>query len=115
MSQPKVGILMGSPSDVEVMRAAAGVLEEFGVPYEMKVLSAHRIPDKTAEYAGKAEERGIQVLIGGAGMAAHLAGWRLTRSCPSSACPLTGLGGMEPPPDARRDPCRYRVHRKSRS
>ena len=98
MSQPKVGILMGSPSDADVMRAAAGILEEFGVPYEMKVLSAHRIPDKTAEYARTAEEKGIQVLIGGAGMAAHLAGACASESLlPVIGVPLAGgsLGGFD--------------------
>lgn len=69
-----VGILMGSQSDAEVMRECARLLEEFEVPYEMRVLSAHRTPEKTAEYAATAEERGIQVLIAGAGAAAHLAG-----------------------------------------
>lgn len=98
MSQPKVGILMGSPSDEEVMRVAAKILEEFDVPYEIKVLSAHRIPDKTAEYARSAEEHGIQVLIGGAGMAAHLAGTLAAHSIlPVIGVPIGGgsLGGMD--------------------
>ncbi len=98
MSQPKVGILMGSPSDADIMRAAADVLQEFGVSYEMKVLSAHRIPDKTAEYARTAEERGIQILIGGAGMAAHLAGALAAHSIlPIIGVPIGGssLGGID--------------------
>lgn len=74
MTNPKVGILMGSKSDLEVMNEVASTLEEFGVPYEMKVLSAHRTPDKTAVFAASAEKRGVQVLIAGAGAAAHLAG-----------------------------------------
>ncbi len=74
MAEALVGILMGSQSDVEVMRECAKLLEDFEVPYEMNVLSAHRTPDQTAEYARTAEERGIHVLIAGAGAAAHLAG-----------------------------------------
>lgn len=65
---------MGSDSDLSVMSETAKVLEEFGVPYEMSVLSAHRSPALTAEYAAKARERGLRVLICGAGRAAHLAG-----------------------------------------
>ncbi len=74
MTAPKIGILMGSKSDAEVMGEAARILEEFEVPYEMKVLSAHRHPQKTSAYAQSAESRGIQALIAGAGFAAHLAG-----------------------------------------
>lgn len=73
-SKPLVGILMGSDSDLKVMKKAAEVLEEMGVACEMDISSAHRLPDKTAEYAKSARERGIEVLIAGAGMAAHLAG-----------------------------------------
>ena len=72
--KPLVGILMGSDSDLTVMRKAAAVLKEMGVSCEMDISSAHRLPDKTAEYARTARERGIEVLICGAGMAAHLAG-----------------------------------------
>ncbi|NCO65514.1 MAG: 5-(carboxyamino)imidazole ribonucleotide mutase [Candidatus Aquicultor secundus] len=71
---PLVGILMGSDSDLPVMEKAATVLQELGVPYEMDISSAHRLPDKTAEYARTARERGLMVIIAGAGMAAHLAG-----------------------------------------
>jgi 5-(carboxyamino)imidazole ribonucleotide mutase len=74
MNKPMVLILMGSDSDLEVMEKAAGVLKEMGVPYEMDISSAHRLPEKTAEYAKNARERGIEVIIAGAGMAAHLAG-----------------------------------------
>lgn len=74
MPSPKVGILMGSKSDLDVMSETAKVLQDFDVPYEMNVTSAHRAPHKTAEYARTAEERGLQVIIAGAGAAAHLAG-----------------------------------------
>ena len=74
MKKPLVGILMGSDSDLPVMRKAAEVLKEMGVACEMDISSAHRLPDKTAEYSRSARERGIEVLIAGAGMAAHLAG-----------------------------------------
>lgn len=74
MNKPLVGILMGSESDLPVMEKAGEVLKELGVPFEMDISSAHRLPEKTAEYAKTARERGIEVLIAGAGMAAHLAG-----------------------------------------
>lgn len=74
MGKPLVGILMGSDSDLPVMEKAAEVLKEMGVPYEMDISSAHRLPEKTAEYARTARDRGIEVIIAGAGMAAHLAG-----------------------------------------
>ena len=70
----KVAIIMGSSSDYEVMSAAIKVLEEFGVEYEKKVISAHRTPDLMCEYAKSARERGIGVIIAGAGGAAHVAG-----------------------------------------
>jgi len=71
---PRVGILMGSDSDWDVMSAAAARLDAFGVPYEVTVTSAHRAPQRTAEYASTARDRGLQVVIAGAGAAAHLAG-----------------------------------------
>jgi 5-(carboxyamino)imidazole ribonucleotide mutase len=74
MKKPLVGILMGSESDLPVMEKAAEVLKEMGVSYEMEISSAHRLPEKTAKYAKGARKRGIEVLIAGAGMAAHLAG-----------------------------------------
>jgi 5-(carboxyamino)imidazole ribonucleotide mutase len=74
MDKPLVGILMGSDSDLPVMDKAAEVLTQMGVAWEMDISSAHRLPDKTADYARTARERGIEVLICGAGMAAHLAG-----------------------------------------
>lgn len=74
MSSPKIGILMGSKSDASVMREAANILQQFGVPYEMKVISAHRSPREASDYAQAAEDRGLQAIIAGAGFAAHLAG-----------------------------------------
>ncbi len=71
---PLVGILMGSDSDMAVMGKAADILEKFGVSYEMRIISAHREPDLFFEYAKSAKERGIKVIIAGAGMAAHLPG-----------------------------------------
>ena len=70
----KVGILMGSDSDLGVMSKAAEILEEFGIDYEMTIISAHRMPDVFYDYATKAEEKGIKVIIAGAGGAAHLPG-----------------------------------------
>lgn len=69
-----VGVIMGSKSDWETLRHAAEVLQQFGVPHECRVLSAHRTPDWMAEYARTAEERGLEVIIAGAGGAAHLPG-----------------------------------------
>ncbi|MBQ6406446.1 MAG: 5-(carboxyamino)imidazole ribonucleotide mutase [Butyrivibrio sp.] len=70
----KVGIVMGSDSDMPVMAKAAQVLDELGVSYEMRIISAHREPDEFFEYAKTAEEKGFKVIIAGAGMAAHLPG-----------------------------------------
>ncbi len=70
----KVGILMGSDSDLPIMSKACEILDRFGVEYEVKVISAHRMPDIFVEYATKAEERGVEVIIAGAGGAAHLPG-----------------------------------------
>jgi phosphoribosylaminoimidazole carboxylase PurE protein len=72
--KPVVSIVMGSDSDLEIMREAGKALEEFGIGYEMDVTSAHRSPERTAEYARTAAQRGIRVIIAGAGGAAHLAG-----------------------------------------
>ncbi len=74
MSAPLVAVIMGSKSDWEVMRQAAEMLTEFGVPHECRVLSAHRTPAETAEYVSKAESRGLEVIVAAAGGAAHLAG-----------------------------------------
>lgn len=70
----KVGIVMGSDSDMPVMAKAADILEELGISYEMTIISAHREPDVFFEYARTAEEKGFKVIIAGAGMAAHLPG-----------------------------------------
>jgi 5-(carboxyamino)imidazole ribonucleotide mutase len=72
--KPLVGVVMGSKSDWETMRTAADVLNEFGVAYEAKVVSAHRTPDSMMEYARVAESRGLEVIIAGAGGSAHLPG-----------------------------------------
>ena len=69
-----VGIVMGSDSDMPVMKKAADVLAELGISFEMRIISAHREPDEFFEYAKTAEERGVKVIIAGAGMAAHLPG-----------------------------------------
>jgi 5-(carboxyamino)imidazole ribonucleotide mutase len=74
MSQPQVIIVMGSDSDLPVMQEAAEMLKKFGVAYEIRISSAHRCPERTAEIAAGAAKRGVKVIIAGAGMAAHLAG-----------------------------------------
>lgn len=74
MTDPTVLILMGSDSDLPTMEETAKVLTEFGVPFEMRISSAHRCPDRTAKLAGEAAGRGVQIIIAAAGMAAHLAG-----------------------------------------
>lgn len=73
-TKPLVGILMGSKSDWETMAHTAKTLDNLGVPHEVRVLSAHRTPDQTVEYAATAEDRGLEVIIAAAGGAAHLAG-----------------------------------------
>jgi phosphoribosylaminoimidazole carboxylase, PurE protein len=72
--QPLLGVIMGSTSDWETMKHACGILDELGIPFEKKVVSAHRTPDLMFEYAEKARERGLKVIIAGAGGAAHLPG-----------------------------------------
>ncbi len=74
VAEPLVGIVMGSDSDLEVMQGAVDALSEFGVACEVRVISAHRAPDVLADYARGAESRGLRVIIGGAGGAAHLPG-----------------------------------------
>ena len=74
MTDALVGIIMGSDSDLPVMQDAADMLREFGVPYEMTIVSAHRTPQRLYDYAGTARERGLRVIIAGAGGAAHLPG-----------------------------------------
>jgi len=74
MSQPKISIIMGSDSDLKIMNAAAEIIEEFGVAYELTIVSAHRTPDRLFDFAKKAHSRGVEVVIAGAGGAAHLPG-----------------------------------------
>src|SRR6187455_762876 len=78
--KPLVGIIMGSTSDWETMRAAAEALDKLGVPYETKVVSAHRTPDLLFEYAASAQGRGIEVIVAGAGGAAHLPGMAASKT-----------------------------------
>src|ERR1700692_4095203 len=100
MSKPLVSIVMGSDSDLEIMREAGKSLEDFGIPYEIDVTSAHRSPDRTADYARKAADRGIRVIIAGAGGAAHLAGVIAAHTTlpvigvPISATSLNGLDSL---------------------
>ena len=71
---PKVAVMMGSDSDWDTMKKCVALLDEFAVPYEVRICSAHRTPEQTAEYASTAADRGLDVLIAAAGLAAHLAG-----------------------------------------
>ncbi len=92
---PRVGILMGSESDLEVMKAAAKILTELGVTNELRVLSAHRTPDEAGAYAANAEANGTRVLIAGAGLAAHLAGALVAHTTlPVIGVPLAAAGGL---------------------
>jgi phosphoribosylaminoimidazole carboxylase PurE protein len=97
---PLVAILMGSDSDLPTMAEVARVLEEFGVAYEAKVLSAHRTPDEAAAYAREAEGRGVAVIVAGAGGAAHLAGAMAAHTVlpvigvPLEGSPLSGFDAL---------------------
>ena len=98
MTKPQVSIVMGSDSDLEIMREAAKALDEFGIAYEIDVTSAHRSPDRTADFAKKAASRGIRVIIAGAGGAAHLAGViaaHTTLPVIGVPIPSTSLQGMD--------------------
>src|SRR5947209_10597307 len=98
MSKPLVSIVMGSDSDFEIMREAGKALEDFGIAYEIDVTSAHRSPDRTADYARNAAARCIRVIIAGAGGAAHLAGviaGHTTLPVIGVPIPSTSLNGME--------------------
>jgi len=98
--KPVVSIVMGSDSDLEIMREAAKALEGFGIAYEMDITSAHRSPERTAEYARRAAERGFRVIIAGAGGAAHLAGVIAAHTTlpvigvPIPSTPLNGLDSL---------------------
>ncbi len=93
----KVGIVMGSVSDLPAMKAAGDVLDELGIGYDMRIMSAHRTPEEADQYASSAAGRGIKVLICGAGMAAHLAGAFAGRTpLPVIGVPLNGsLDGLD--------------------
>jgi phosphoribosylaminoimidazole carboxylase PurE protein len=98
MSKPLVSIVMGSDSDLEIMREAGKILDEFGIAYEMDVTSAHRSPDRTAEFARNARVNGLRVIIAGAGGAAHLAGViaaHTTLPVIGVPIPSTSLQGMD--------------------
>ena len=98
MKKPVVGVVMGSNSDWKVMSQACEVLKEFGVPHEAKVVSAHRSPDAMFDYAETAAERGIQVIIAGAGGAAHLPGMLASKTIiPVLGVPVTSraLKGLD--------------------
>jgi phosphoribosylaminoimidazole carboxylase PurE protein len=100
IQNPLVAIMMGSKSDVPVMEGAAKLLDRFEIPYEMKVLSAHRTPDAAAQYVMGLEGRGVRVLIAGAGWAAHLAGVSAARTTlpvigvPIDSSPLNGMDAL---------------------
>lgn len=97
-NRPLVGILMGSKSDWETMQAAAKILDEFGVANEAKVASAHRSPDLVSQYVSSAEDRGLEVIIAAAGLAAHLPGVVAAQTLlPVLGVPMHGnaLGGLD--------------------
>src|SRR5215467_4162546 len=98
MNKPMVSIVMGSDSDLEIMREASTALEGFGIGYEIDVTSAHRSPERTAEYARKAAGKGIRVIIAGAGGAAHLAGVIAAHTTSTESArrsPATSLNGLD--------------------
>ena len=95
---PKIGIIMGSKSDLPTMQACMDQLDEFGVPYEVKIASAHRKPEEVHEWASTAVDRGIRVIIAAAGKAAHLGGVVAAYTpCPVIAVPMktSDLGGLD--------------------
>ena len=98
MANPLVGIIMGSKTDLDVLQGAADILKEFGVEYEMRVLSAHRTPEAVLQWSQTAEQRGLEVLIAGAGGAAHLPGVVAAKTIlPVLGVPVpsTTLGGAD--------------------
>ncbi len=98
MSTPLVGIIMGSDSDLPVMKAAAQMCEEFGIEYEVSIVSAHRTPERLVKYSKGAEKRGLKVIIAGAGGAAHLPGMVASLTAlPVIGVPVKGssLEGMD--------------------
>jgi 5-(carboxyamino)imidazole ribonucleotide mutase len=98
--KPIVGIIMGSDSDVEVMQEAGNILKQFDIPYEMGVYSAHRSPHRTADYVKSARERGLKLIIAGAGASAHLAGVTAAETTlpvigvPIDSSPLSGFDAL---------------------
>ena len=98
--KPVVGIIMGSDSDLQVMREAAIILKQFEIPYEIGVYSAHRSPHRTAEYVKSARQRGLKLIIAGAGSSAHLAGVTAADTplpvigVPIDSSPLSGLDSL---------------------
>lgn len=97
-SSPLVGVIMGSSSDLPVMERAAEVLASFGVAHEVRVVSAHRTPEKMVAYAAEAADRGLRVIVAGAGGAAHLPGMvAAVTTLPVVGVPVTrgGLGGLD--------------------
>jgi len=98
--KPVVGIIMGSESDVEVMQEAGNILKQFDIPYEMGVYSAHRSPHRTADYVKSARERGLKLIIAGAGSSAHLAGVTAAETTipvigvPIGSSPLSGFDAL---------------------
>ena len=98
--QPLVGVIMGSTSDREIMQACMDQLQDLEIPHEVKVLSAHRTPEQTRNYAESASERGLEVLIAGAGWAAHLAGVIAANTTlpvigvPIDSSPLNGMDAL---------------------
>ena len=98
--KPVVGIIMGSDSDLQVMREAAIILKQFEIPYEIGVYSAHRSPRRTAEYVKSARQRGLKLIIAGAGSSAHLAGVTAADTplpvigVPIDSSPLSGLDSL---------------------
>jgi len=99
-TKPMVGVVMGSTSDADVMKGATETLKELQIPYEARVISAHRTPKQAQEYASTAAERGLQVIIAGAGWAAHLAGFMAAHTTlpvigvPIDSSPLQGLDAL---------------------
>ena len=98
--KPLVALVMGSTSDMGVMQGCEELLKEFGISYEVRITSAHRTPDQTREFAEQAEERGIEVIIAGAGWAAHLAGVIASHTplpvigVPIDSSPLHGIDAL---------------------
>lgn len=97
---PQVAVIMGSDSDLSIMKETVAILKEFGITYEVKILSAHRAPSETAKYAKEAKEKGLKIIIAGAGAAAHLAGVVASHTTlpvigvPLEGSPLKGIDSL---------------------